>query len=163
MINEKELLQKQYDTTINQTDPWYFFLNLADYVLFINETTPFKEISGRLKKHKDELLIELDRYEEQAVKELMLSKKKLEELVDKVDGLKEKLKKEGFFSDGFTSIDLYLEDKLHTSGNKSDVINRYLHEVSWDISSNGHSSLLDELLRLSMTKNNKKLKTSSII
>src|SRR3989344_6061339 len=144
MKNETDILQRQYDTTINQTDPWYFFLNLADYVKFINETSPFKEIVEPLRKQKEELLIELDKYEEKAVEELISAKKRLEKLVSKVDGLKEKLKKEGFFSDGFTSIDKYLNGSLSTSGTKSDVISRYLNEVSWDISSNGHGELLDE-------------------
>lgn len=144
MQSERDLLQKQYDTVINQTDPWYFFLNLADYVSFVTETSPFKEIVLALRKYKEELLVELDEYEEKAVRELISSKKKLEKLVGKVDGLKDKLKKEGFFSDGFTSIDQYLDGRLSTSGNKSDVINRYLHEVSWDIASNGHTSVLDD-------------------
>lgn len=144
MENAKELLQRQYDSTIKQTDPWYFFLDLADYVAFVIETSPFKDIVEVLKRQKDELLIELDKYERQAVNELLNSKAKLEKLVSKVDGLKEKLKKEGFFSDGFTSIDQYLAGTLHTNGTKSDVINMYLHEVSWDITSNGYSNLLDE-------------------
>lgn len=144
MKNETDLLQKEYDTVINQTDPWYFFKNLADYVKFVNETSPFREIVEPLKNQKEELLNELDKYEEKAVEELVSAKKKLEKLVSKVDGLKEKLKRESFFSDGFSSIDQYLGGRLHTSGNKSDVINRYLHDVAWDISSNGHSKLLDK-------------------
>lgn len=144
MKNEQDILQKQYDTTINQANSWYFFLNLADYVKFVNGTYPFKEIVALLKQQKEDLLIELDKWEEKAVSELMSSKKNLEKLVGKVDGLKEKLTKTGFFSDGFTSIDRYLEGTLNTGGTKSDVINRFLHDVAWDISINGHSKLLDE-------------------
>lgn len=144
MKDDKDLLQRLYDTTINQIDPWYFFLNLADYVKFVRDTNPFKEIIEPLQKHKVVLLEEIEEYEKKAVSELMASKKKLEKLVGKVKGLKEKLKKTGFFSDGFTSIDQYLEGGIHTSGTDSDIISRFLYEVSWDITGQGQDNLLED-------------------
>lgn len=71
MKNEQDLLQKQYDATINQTDPWYFFLNLADYVNFVRETNLFKKIVEPFEKHKVVLLEEIEKYEKKAVSELL--------------------------------------------------------------------------------------------
>jgi hypothetical protein len=144
MRYEQELLQKQYDLTMGQTDPWYFFLHLTDYIKFVNGTTPFKDIIEPLKKQKGVLIEQLSKEEQRAIDELLASKKKLEKLVSKVKGLPETIKKEGFFSDGFTSIDMYMEGKMHTSGIPSDVISRYLYEISWSISGNGQEKLLDE-------------------
>ena len=143
MDRKSELLEKQYNLAINQTDPWYFFLNTADYVKFVKSTNPFKEIVEKLEKEKKALVLELEKKEVKAMKEMKFAKEKLEKLVKKEKGLAENIKKDGFFSDGFTSIDQYLNKKLYTSGMPSDVINRFLHEVAWDLMEKKHSYLLD--------------------
>lgn len=141
-MNEQELLQKEYELVINQNDPWYFFLNLSNYVLFVKESQTFKKAVEGLEKEKEIRIKELLNLESKCVSELKASKKKLEAIIKKTTGLRETLKKTDPISDGLTSIDLYLEGRLHTGGTVSDILNRFLSETAWDLQSLNQGSLL---------------------
>lgn len=71
------LLEKYYESFINEKDEWTFFLELAEYLELISENTDTNEIIKRLNIQKEEDLKALSEMEGQTLRELEKSKREI--------------------------------------------------------------------------------------
>jgi TusA-related sulfurtransferase len=74
MKNVIEILEKQYQSFINQERDWNFFLGLTDYVEFINKSPEFSQSLGKIKENKAKEIKLIDKLEKEAVAELLKMK-----------------------------------------------------------------------------------------
>ena len=81
MKNVIEILEKQYQSFINQERDWNFFVGLADYVKFINETSEPHLLLERTKESKLKRIEIIDKLEEEAVTELLKLKRDLLKII----------------------------------------------------------------------------------
>ncbi|MFH1564326.1 MAG: hypothetical protein ABIC82_00550 [bacterium] len=72
-----ELLEKQYQSFINQKRDWNFFLGLADYVKFINETPELHLLLEKTKECKLKQIETINKLEKEAIAELLKTKKEI--------------------------------------------------------------------------------------
>lgn len=121
-------------------------IGLSDYVKYIEETPELKKITDGWLSKKDIIYKELSSLEEKTVKELLNSKKQIERTVDNVPGLRDKIKRDGFFGDGLTAVDQYLNSRLFTSGIVSDVIGKYLHDTGYVLTEDGYGDILKDFI-----------------
>jgi hypothetical protein len=71
------LLEKYYESFINEKDEWTFFLELAEYLELVSDNIDTNEIIKRLNAQKEEDLKALGEMEEQTLKELEKSKREI--------------------------------------------------------------------------------------
>lgn len=85
MIQTSELLDRQYQSFITEERDWNFFLGLAHYTKFINETSDFKKIIAKIKKEKQKQrkLLGLEESEIEAIRELQEIKVKILRIIEK--------------------------------------------------------------------------------
>ncbi len=100
MKNVIEILEKQYQSFINQERDWNFFLGLADYVKFINECPDSKQALTKVKESKSKEIEIIDKLEKEAVIELQKIKRELLKII----------KTENFTCEGLPEALLKLED-----------------------------------------------------
>jgi len=123
MKNVIEILERQYQSFINQERDWNFFLGLADYVEFINKTPDFKEALSKIKEKKEKEIKIIEKLEKEAVIELQKIKKELLEII----------KTEKFTCEGLPEALLKLEDyekgKIDSNHYKSSRLNEGLRNL----------------------------------
>lgn len=117
------LLEKYYESFINEKDEWTFFLELAEYLELISENTDTNEIIKRLNAQKEEDLKALEEMEAQTLKELEKSKREIVK----------RLKKNGITS---KAVEIPLEEirameegRVLTSTPKAEYINYELRKL----------------------------------
>jgi len=75
MKNVIDLLEKQYQSFINQERDWSFFLGLADYVDFIKRNLEFNQALDKIKKNRSKKIEIIEKFEKKAVNELHKTKR----------------------------------------------------------------------------------------
>ncbi len=123
MKNVIEILEKQYQSFINQERDWNFFVGLADYVKFINETSEPHLLLERTKESKLKRIEIIDKLEEEAVTELLKLKRDLLKIIKN-----EKIAKEGL-SEALSKLDDYEKGKISPNHYKSSRLDEGLRNL----------------------------------
>ncbi|MCX6724312.1 MAG: hypothetical protein NT155_04060 [Candidatus Staskawiczbacteria bacterium] len=134
------LLEKQYNSFIDQERDWNFFVGLADYVSFLKENSNLEsKFRGLVKKREEEYKI-LDDYEKEAVKEVEKIKT---ELLKKI-----KLKKLNFeeLSKGLAYLKDCEQGVVDPTYYKSSRIENGIRRIIKYLVKNGHTSLVKEYI-----------------
>lgn len=131
-------LNRYYDSFINQSKDWYFFLGLSDYVNYILETPQTKQISDslieeRLKKEKI-----LQTYADEAVKEMCLAKKKL---IKKIEDKELNYQALNNLIKQYEKIE---ENKIISSIPKPINLQIHFDDILYNLQSNGHREIIKE-------------------
>lgn len=120
MKNVIDILEKQYNSFINEERDWNFFLGLADYADFVLKTSVFKKAIDNLKKDKSAEIDIVNIAEEEAVAELQEIKKGI-----LVDIKKKKLNPKGL-SEALLKLKKYEKGEIDPDCYKSERIERGL-------------------------------------
>jgi len=83
MKNVIEILEKQYQSFINQERNWNFFLGLADYVKFITKSPDFKQALNKIKESRVKEIEIIEKLDKEAVNELQKIKQKILKIIKK--------------------------------------------------------------------------------
>jgi len=83
MKNAAEILERYYQSFINQKRDWNFFLGLADYVKYAVETQEINNILKRIVRARENDQRRLKKYEQKVIKETKQAKKKLFKIIKK--------------------------------------------------------------------------------
>jgi hypothetical protein len=76
-----ETLQADFDAFINQPQPFGFYSGLSDYVGYVLRTATLKTIVDTVMQERQKLLDEYDGLQEQTLKEMKASEKKIREII----------------------------------------------------------------------------------
>ena len=151
MIAIAETLKQHYNAFVDQPRLLAFFSGLADYVSFILETPVLKRITDKVMEKKWNQYTELDRLENERLKELGAAKRKLLKII-KDNNIDPNSLSSHFstFPDDRENLLKRLDDfeqgRFSISGFKSDNIERYLFDMAANIANLGHKELLKKFI-----------------
>ena len=81
MDNIAQTLQADFDAFINQPHPFGFYSGLSDYMGYVLRTAPLKMIVDTVMQERQKLLDEYDRLQEQTLKEMKASERKIRKII----------------------------------------------------------------------------------
>ena len=141
MKNVIELLERQYQSFINQERDWNFFLGLADYVGFINKTPEFNQALNKIKESKTKEIEIIDRFEKGAVNELQKIKQKILKIIKKNIPRRNKE-----ISEALNKLEDYEKGKINPDHYKSSRLEEGLKNLIKALCKNGYRNLLSGIL-----------------
>lgn len=141
MKNVIEILEKQYQSFINQERDWNFFSGLTDYVDFIDKTPEFNQVLNKIKESKSKEIEIIDKFEKEAVNELQKIKKKILKIIK--ENILRKNKK---VLEALSKLTDYEKGKIDPGHYKSSRLNDGLKNLIEVLCKNGYRNLLNGIL-----------------
>jgi len=141
MKNVIEILERQYQSFINQERDWNFFLGLTDYVGFINKTPEFNQALNKIKESKLKEIEIIDRFEKGAVNELQKIKQKILKIIKK--NIPHRNKE---ISEALNKLEDYEKGKIDPDHYKSSRLEEGLRNLIKALCKNGYRNLLSGIL-----------------
>ena len=138
MKNVIEILDRYYDSFINQKLDWGFFLDLYDYVKLVAKTPEIDKIRQEIIKDRDKDISILNGYENKVIKETKKAKEKIFELIKEHKISYDELSRE------IKHYEDWENDRTQGSLSKGEALSHSLQNIIRSLFNHGHKKIFKD-------------------